>query len=231
MEEEPQAAVIADVATDPAPPPMVLEEAVGRINEMHVVVPVVEEDGTIYLQVAKGGVFAYYEFPWPMSDRLTDEKWRQMLEEGTVPPPPAWTESFFTDQGESSDLTAAIQRFQKSMVNAVWFLEDNAVSVDGAERLRDQIDALREEKRFESHRLMLTDLRSIDRQAEDQAMVAVRETWRDELYAFDDYPGEPAGEPLSIRGPYGLDVTYTLSRDEQGWQVTRVVYANEPPAW
>jgi len=35
----------------------VLEEAVGRVDEIYVVVPVVEEDGTTHLQVAKGGVY------------------------------------------------------------------------------------------------------------------------------------------------------------------------------
>lgn len=69
MEEEPQAAVIADVATAPdyvrdgVPDPTVLEVAVGRVDGKFMVVPVVAADGTIYLQVAKGGVFAYYEFP------------------------------------------------------------------------------------------------------------------------------------------------------------------------
>ncbi|MCA9953674.1 MAG: DUF3160 domain-containing protein, partial [Anaerolineales bacterium] len=62
MDEEPQAAVIADVATAPdpdgdgSPNPVVLEEAVGRINEIYAVVPLINEDGTIQLQVAKGGV-------------------------------------------------------------------------------------------------------------------------------------------------------------------------------
>jgi hypothetical protein len=46
MEEQPQAAVVADVATDPdpdndgVPNPAVLEVGVGRINEIHAVVPV-----------------------------------------------------------------------------------------------------------------------------------------------------------------------------------------------
>jgi hypothetical protein len=102
-----EAAVIADVATDPDPDgngvpdgPVVLEEAVGRVDEIHVVVPLVEEDGTTTLQVAKGGVFSYYEFPWPAADRLTDERWRQMLNEDQAPPRPAWIESFFSLDSE-----------------------------------------------------------------------------------------------------------------------------------
>ena len=100
MDEEPQAAVIAEVATAPdyirdgTPDPTVLEEGVGRIDELYVVVPVVTEDGSIYLQVAKGGVFSYYEFPWPAADRLTDEKWQQMLDNGEAPDRPIWNEIF-----------------------------------------------------------------------------------------------------------------------------------------
>ncbi len=49
MDEEPQAAVIADVATAPdyvrdgVPDPTVLEEGVGRIDELYAVVPVVAD--------------------------------------------------------------------------------------------------------------------------------------------------------------------------------------------
>jgi hypothetical protein len=99
------------------------------------------------------------------------------------------------------------------------------------EQLSAKIEALRAEKRYEGRQLVSSDFRSFDRQAEDQAVVTVRETWQDRLYAFSQYPGEEGGEPLAQRGPYTLDVTYTLERDESGWLVTRVVYANEPPAW
>jgi hypothetical protein len=176
MEEEPQAAVIADVATDPWPTPIVLEEAVGRVNEIHVVVPVVGEDGTIYLQVAKGGVFSYYEFPWPGEDRLTDEKWRQMLDQGQAPPPPEWIGSFFTTEGEHSELTEAVFRFQKSLSDAAWLLEAGYLPAGGAalEQLSAEIEALRAEKRYEGRQLLRSDLRSFDRQAEDQAVVTVR---------------------------------------------------------
>jgi hypothetical protein len=85
--EDQEAAVVADVATDPNG--LVLEEGVGRIQEIYVVA---EIEGR--LVVTKGGVFSYYEFPWPMSDRLTDEAWRKMLDEGQAPGRPFWTESF-----------------------------------------------------------------------------------------------------------------------------------------
>ncbi len=65
-------AIVADVATDPNG--FVLEEATGLVSAIYVVFPI---DGELH--IAKGGVFSHYEFPWPMNDRLTDEKWRQIL--------------------------------------------------------------------------------------------------------------------------------------------------------
>ena len=235
MGEEPQAAVVADVATAPTPR-LVLEEAVGRINEIHVVVPLVEEDGTITLQVAKGGVFAYYEFPWPMEDRLTDEKWRQMLDEGTAPPLPGWTSSFFTSDGEYRDLGMAVARFQQQLIEALWLLEPISGPAVGDElqaQLNAEVEALHVENHYEGHLLVSVHFRSFDRQSEDLAVVTVRETWQDSLYEG-DWPAYD-NEPIARRGPYTLDVTYTLERvqeqDGPVWQVTRAVYANEPPDW
>lgn len=81
------AAIIADVATDPNG--QVLEVGTGNISEIYVVVPV---DGK--LKIAKGGVYSYYEFTWPMSDRLTDKKWRELLNSGQAPALPSWTDAF-----------------------------------------------------------------------------------------------------------------------------------------
>jgi hypothetical protein len=81
------AAIVADVATDPNG--QVLEEGTGYIFEIYVVVPV---DGK--LRIAKSGVYSYYEFTWPMSDRLTDKKWREMLNSGQAPELPSWTDAF-----------------------------------------------------------------------------------------------------------------------------------------
>jgi hypothetical protein len=91
FEEEEQAALVADVATDPTG--FVLEEAIGRIFPIYVVVP----DGYGGLLVAKGGVFSYYEFTWPMGDRLTDESWRDMIAAGNAPDQPEWTGSFVSE--------------------------------------------------------------------------------------------------------------------------------------
>jgi hypothetical protein len=88
--EDEHAALVADVATDPLG--QALEEAIGTIYEIYVVVP----DGAGGVHLAKGGVFSYYEFAWPMSDRLTDEAWQEMLATGAAPEQPAWTAAFIS---------------------------------------------------------------------------------------------------------------------------------------
>jgi len=96
FEQDDQAPVVADVATGLDPitgEGAVLEEGTGYIFEIYVAVP----DGAGGLHIAKGGVFSYYEFPWPMDDRLTDEKWREMLAAGDAPERPEWTASFVSE--------------------------------------------------------------------------------------------------------------------------------------
>ena len=44
--------------------------------------------------LTQGGVMSYYEFTWPMDDRLTDEDWQEMLDNEEESPLPSWTESF-----------------------------------------------------------------------------------------------------------------------------------------
>lgn len=87
LNDDTNAPVVADVATDPNG--LVLEEATGYISEIYVVVPI---DGK--LRIAKGAVYSYYEFTQPMEDRLTDEKWKEMLKSGSVPALPDWTQVF-----------------------------------------------------------------------------------------------------------------------------------------
>ncbi|MCD6568850.1 DUF3160 domain-containing protein [bacterium] len=80
--------LIADVHTD-GNSQQVLEEGVGKIKAMLVAYRL--PDGRILLGM--GPVFSYYEFKWPMNDRLTDEKWREMIK--TNPPTePQWARTF-----------------------------------------------------------------------------------------------------------------------------------------
>lgn len=76
---------------------------------------------------------------------------------------------------------------------------------------------------------MSSSFRSFDLQSQNLAIVTVRKTWEDWVYE-----GENSGfdrEPIAHRGPYTLDVTYTLKRFEPHWEVALAFYADEPPGW
>jgi hypothetical protein len=76
--------IVADVHTD-GNTKQVLEEGSGKLDW----VLVINRAANGALVAAVGPIFSYYEFPHPMSDRLTDEAWRDML--ATDPPArPAW---------------------------------------------------------------------------------------------------------------------------------------------
>ncbi|UCE17329.1 MAG: DUF3160 domain-containing protein [Gemmatimonadota bacterium] len=80
--------VIADVHTDPLSGTC-LEEGVGYPMNIYVICDVEGE-----LRLTRGAVFSYYEFEWPLNDRLTDEKWIELLQGEDPPAPPIWTASF-----------------------------------------------------------------------------------------------------------------------------------------
>ena len=79
-------ACIADVATSQS---QCLEVGVAAGNTIYALVPI-EGKWTL----TRGAVFSYREFEWPASDRLTDEKWQQMVRSGKAPARPIWTRSF-----------------------------------------------------------------------------------------------------------------------------------------
>lgn len=82
--------VVADVHTD-ANTEVVLEEGVGYVDML--VVAYKLPDGRIL--IGAGPVMSHYEFKQPMSDRLTDEKWREMLE-ANPPEKPEWTSTYIS---------------------------------------------------------------------------------------------------------------------------------------
>ena len=86
-------AVVADVHTDPNSE-QVLEEGVGYPFELYVIVKIGDD-----LVLTRGGGFSYYEFKHPMSDRLTDEAWQEMLKGEDPPAAPAWTGAFMDTCG------------------------------------------------------------------------------------------------------------------------------------
>jgi len=67
----------------------VVEEGVGYVDL--IIVACSAPDGSIFL--AAGPVFSYYEFKQPMSDRLTDEAWRELLASPAKPDRPRWFQS------------------------------------------------------------------------------------------------------------------------------------------
>ena len=89
-------ALVADVATDPNG--VCLEEAIGGAARIYVIFPI---DGELHIAI--GGVFNYYQFVQPLSDRLTDKEWRIKLGiqlddggryRGESVEGPAWTDSY-----------------------------------------------------------------------------------------------------------------------------------------
>ena len=73
-------ATVADVHTEPNSR-QVLEVGTGRLNVIWVAAPI--GDGDYF--ICAGPVLSFHEFKHPMSDRLTDEKWRSMLKKNEAP--------------------------------------------------------------------------------------------------------------------------------------------------
>jgi len=90
LEKNARSALIADVHTDTIKGE-ILYEANGIPNYIYVTVK--DQNGT---RLTKGLVFSYYEFTNPLSERLTDEKWREMnytQDKSKLPPAPSWSKS------------------------------------------------------------------------------------------------------------------------------------------
>jgi hypothetical protein len=87
-----ETSLIADVHTDQNTN-SVLEVASGNLDNCVVIYR--RADGVV--EAATGPVLSYYQFTWPMSDRLTDEAWREMLRSG-APERPEWTDSYIISE-------------------------------------------------------------------------------------------------------------------------------------
>ena len=55
---------------------------------MVIIVAVPYPNGSVYL--TRGAMFTYYEFAHPMSDRLTDQAWWDIIDSGEIPEMPEW---------------------------------------------------------------------------------------------------------------------------------------------
>jgi hypothetical protein len=84
-------ALVADVHTGGTD---ALEVGIGRANHIIAVVPI---EGKLYF--ARGACLSYFEFLHPISDRMTDDAWKDLLAEGkNVPARPSWINSFFVNE-------------------------------------------------------------------------------------------------------------------------------------
>lgn len=65
-------AIVADIATDPNG--SCLEVATGRASDMYVLAPI---EGQLHLM--SGSTYSFYQFTQPISERMTDTVWRQVM--------------------------------------------------------------------------------------------------------------------------------------------------------
>ncbi len=238
FEDQPQAAVVADVATainaGNSKEQKVLEVAVGRVFDMYAAVPV---NGKLYL--AHGAVFSYYEFEQPLTKRLTDEDWHKMLDQGKAPALPDWTFSFLSKSTVDGELSAAVRQYQDYITRTLWEdpvsdykqLLPDAAKNKTSKWLVSQLEPLAKARQYEGRQIVETNFRSVDMQDAKTAVVTTRETWRGELHNYGSSP-DGDGPKIAERGPYTVDVTYTLTKGQDGlWSVTNIVVNGTPPTW
>jgi hypothetical protein len=197
-------------------------------------VPILKADGTYKWEIARGGVFSYYEFTWPGNDRLTDEKWRTMLNEGTAPDVPAWTASFRVKSGEYTALRDGAFHGADLLTQALWCpacFVDNLDSSPLLQTMSSELNDLKNAQQFVGHQLISQHFLSFDMVSNTEAVVTARETWQDTKYAgeWPDY-GSPV---VATRPEYEVIATYNLQLGSDGydWDVTQVSYNTAPPEW
>ncbi|MDQ5853039.1 MAG: DUF3160 domain-containing protein, partial [Chloroflexota bacterium] len=227
--DTPQAAVVADVATDPDGG-RVLEEGVGRIFPIYVVAPI---EGK--LTVTVGGVFSHYEFAHPMSDRLTDEKWQAMLDAGQAPPFEPWKQALMVEETPAKALADTIRSFNDKLTEAFWFTDiayvrDFLLDPELADTRR-YIDQLEQAGQFVGLKRLSLEYLSFDMQDATHATVTTRERFSEELRqgSPNDYETEPP--VVGRRPPYESTVAYTMVKQGDAWKINKIVVNNPPGAW
>lgn len=84
-------AIVTDVASNPDAG-TVLQVGTGYVNYIYVIT-----DSPQGLQLTRGAAYSYYEFVNDIDNRLTDETWQEMVQNGNLPQRPAWISSFFSN--------------------------------------------------------------------------------------------------------------------------------------
>jgi hypothetical protein len=218
--EDPQVAVVADVATDIATE-QVLEEGVGRVFTIYVVVPI---DGELVL--TKGGVFSHYEFTQPMSNRLTDEKWRELLDAGQAPPLEDWKKAMMVDEHAASPLQDLVINFNDALIQSLWYVEETPATSYTTGAARDlivaQVAELKQNNQFVGLYRDRIDFRSFDFIDANNAVVTTREFLREELRQGTIYD-EVEAPTVGLRPAYSVDITYTLVKEDDQWLISQIV--------
>ena len=89
-EDDEDMALVADVHTSDS---KALTVATGHSDDLIAVVPI---EGHLYL--ARGSALSFYEFKVPVSGRLTDHAWKNMLRAHEAPARQPWIKSYFVNQ-------------------------------------------------------------------------------------------------------------------------------------
>lgn len=76
----------------------ILHEATGTANAIYVLVDI---GGQTYL--TRGATYSYYEFVRPLGERLTDEEWQKILQDGKAPDVPSWIRPYLLEQAPEVD--------------------------------------------------------------------------------------------------------------------------------
>lgn len=227
--DTPQAAIVADVATNPNDG-IVLEEGVGRIFPIYVVVPI---EGK--LTVTIGGVFSQYEFQQPINDRLTDEKWQAMLEAGQAPKMEDWKQALIVDETPATVLADTIRNFNDKLNDAFWFTDIGYVSdyLNDPELAdtKQYIDQLKGANTFVGMKRLSLDYLSFDMQDATHATVTTRESFSEELRKGSptDFSSEPP--VIGVRPPYTSTVSYTMVKEGDNWKINKIVVNSPPGDW
>ncbi len=227
--DTPQAAIVADVATNPSGG-VVLEEGIGRVFPIYVVVPV---EGK--LTVTVGGVFSHYEFEQPLDNRLTDEAWQQMLDEGKAPAFEAWKQALMVEETPGKQLADTIRSFNDGLTEALWFNDITPVQdYLGDPELGDTqsyIDQLKADGEFVGLKRISLDYLTFDFQDATHATVTTRERFSEQLYRGVAADLTTAPPVSGVRPPYESTVAYTMSKDGDAWKINKIVVNNPPGDW
>jgi hypothetical protein len=104
---------------------------------------------------------------------------------------------------------------------------------DKISQILPELQSLKANQQYVGHQLVSVNFISHDFESEERAIATVREVWDDKLYEG-EYP-DIDSPVLGQRGPYSLDVTYTIQRFPSDfgprWEVVSASYSQPMPEW